>query len=143
MRQLKFRAWDLEIKKYRDNGTIQLSSYGDPFILITQKKGFLIESLENIKIELYTGLKDVNGLEIYGGDIIKWGMHGGIKGIEFPHRYAVVELNPDIQFKILYYLHPKTNEKLKSNNYVFNFGSFSYKDTEKYLEIVGNINEIK
>lgn len=68
MRELKFRAWDKNDIEYVD-GVGEL--YVD--ILEVGTKTFRIEQMcpGRYVIEQYTGLKDKNGKEIYGGDIIR------------------------------------------------------------------------
>ena len=112
MREIKFRVYHVDWNKYFENGTdIDSIAYNSQFEMI---------DLNRVLWEQYTGLKDKNGVEIYENDIVMWRDGESI-------RYAQVAFAPDIKFL--------------TRDYVFNYGRFAYKDTEKHLTVIGNIHE--
>src|SRR5690625_6743566 len=64
MREIKFRAWNNELKTMTDNNNLQ-GTLGS-MILATRSDG------KEFTFMQHTGLKDSEGLEIYEGDIIKY-----------------------------------------------------------------------
>ena len=96
----------------------------------------ILEGLHRDYIPMqFTWLRDKNGQEIYKGDIVK--RDDGSNGRYW--RFAVVELNPDIQFNCS--LIKEVDWIKNSSDYTFHYWQFAYKDTENHLTIIGNIYE--
>jgi uncharacterized phage protein (TIGR01671 family) len=147
MRTIKFRAWDVRNKEMYMVSKLNFRENYDVFRVFGKhhnKNDFHIENPDDTILMQFTGLKDKNGKEIYEGDIVRWDDCSGGKY----WRIAEVSFNPDIQFKIIYFnirglkKFNMKNSKL-NEGYIFHFGSFIYKDTHNYLEIIGNIYETK
>ena len=64
MRELKFRAWDNNDKRYRY--AFNMDDFGKVIEYVDGEKVYM-----PYIIEQYTGLKDKNGKEIYEGDILQ------------------------------------------------------------------------
>ena len=130
MRPIKFRAWHFTEKKMFYN------VYLYPWNMVVDNDDKLIGySWIDVYLMQSTWLLDKNGKEIYEGGIVK----RDDKSNGRYWRFAVVELDPDIQFNC-----SSINEIdwiKNSADCVFRYGHFAYKDTENYLTIIGNIYE--
>lgn len=127
MRQIKFRAWDKNNKRYiyiadESNDTAiwfdELGWYiadyfsGEPLELFNYTNGVL---------EQFTGLYDKNGKEIYVGDIVdSWA--GLDTGDMYIRKVVVDDFEPRIRFE------PAT-------------GFILTKTAEKMFEVIGNVHE--
>lgn len=132
-RIIKFRSWDgVEMAhEFLVAGVNFCNAIGVLYNSDYAKKKYKVKEWSVMQ---YISRNDINGKEIYEGDIVKWGHVKG--GEEDPVRVAVVVLDPDIQFHIVNY-----KMDFLGQNKIFHYGSFIYTDTENWLEVIGNVFE--
>jgi uncharacterized phage protein (TIGR01671 family) len=90
-RPIKFRVWCEKIKKFRrsDIDGPKNSAWG-----VSVNRGiFEIPNSESQIVELFTGLLDSEGKEIYEGDIIRWSDYQGWESGEIVYGYYIVKWN--------------------------------------------------
>ena len=136
MRPIKFRAWYKNEKLMLPIAEITFHKDWDIIAFPLTREAissYLVWG--NVVLMQSTWLRDKNGRDIYEGDIVKRDDKSDGKW----WRFAVVELNPDIQFNC-----SSINEVgwiKNSSDYTFRYWQFAYKDTESHLTIIGNIYE--
>jgi len=138
---IKFRAWEGEEKRFLP--IIE----GHEYTFRMDKDGLYTEyectPQKNITLQMFTGLLDINGKEIYEGDIISTPyfimgkdsgskeiktvvFHKGMFGVFGSNAYSFIELNG------LYI------GKEETKKYISNYGEI-YDESEAVFEVIGNI----
>jgi len=123
-REIKFRAWDKKKKRWVNFTAIEFKRGK-----VSLRDGFGNYLDGDFEIVEYTGLKDKNGKEIYGGDIVKIG-------------YVFGE-NEEIN-GVIYWFDIMVNWCVKFHNESWNqisLGYYNRKNDAYEIKVIGNIYE--
>ena len=133
MREIKFRAWDKELKKLGEVYGFDKYKVFASFDRDTDEDAmYELPRNNDVVLMQYTGLKDKNGIEIYEGDILKWKCsRSGETSIKHVKDHTVI-----IDFNIQFHGYALTiydnGEKWATNRSYWN-------DSDR--EVIGNIYE--
>ena len=160
MRDIKYRAWDNKMNCYghgcrnqltdRDNKELYMSDTAIGFKKIDEHKqdtalNFYkcswreIVNSDRFTTEQFTGLKDIDGVEIYEGDIIK--SESGVATIDGKETVEISVSTYSIYFNEgLHYKKCITHSRLKHR--IGKSEAIHYPDIlNKYNKVIGNIHE--
>ena len=126
MREIKFRAWDTKRNKYwspEEMGRDQLTLMpdGKGFINVHGRSTKLSTFVHNLIPEQFTGRKDNNDKETYGGDIVRFPNHPYLAEVKYCPEFAA-------------FLFDSHNDETRNNPYAQMLWSDAF-------EIIGNIHE--
>lgn len=115
MREIKFRAWEIEKEEMISVDDINFNGDG----LINTRGAW--RAFSEVELMQYTGLKDKNGVEIYEGDIVE--------AYFWNDKLKPVKEKGFIEFQ--------------SGSFIFNFGNgtWEYLDGNEAALVIGNVFE--
>lgn len=94
MREIKFRAWDLKLENWTN---YQIGVFDDSVRFYDKCLGTWHNANDRFEFMQYTGLKDMNGKDIYEDDLVylydaNFGEEGGVFKVEWDNKTAKLVL---------------------------------------------------
>ena len=131
-REIKFRVWDGDGFLNSDTYCLfPMDGYGNLLEVRKLMEYGRMETLADAVMVRYTGLKDKNGVEIYEGDILEWGMsHDQTNPL--PRMKFVEFYEPQLIYKAV-----DVGDLPASVDYLYE----ARPDSTRWCKVVGNIYE--
>ena len=133
-REIKFRVWNNNRKMFIIDGMTPKEIQNDA----TQSMELPMMTSEDCVWQQYTGLKDMNGVEIYEGDIIQWEDSWDEEHVQAELKYGIGKFDGGVYNYVGFYLERDGEilEPYEITNMIQDFNKKYYS-----YEVIGNIFE--
>ena len=134
MREIKFRCWD----KTNNRMLPPVDAWGFGEGAETFFDNTLCIYKDEVVLQQYTGLKDMNGVEIYEGDIIQWEDSWDEENVQAELKYGIGKFDGGVYNYVGFYLERDGEilEPYEITNMIQDFNKKYYS-----YEVIGNIFE--